>query len=402
MIEKDFYKLLNNANFGYDCRNNLDNCKFEPICDETDEISYIKKYCKPRFEKDISQFVNSELVEAEIEKSFNNEMQKIPASDPFRAAKIQYLNDKRKSDKEAALHHRQKEKKSQKKRTIKSYESRLEEANKDKKIKSIIDFDTQNSHSIKSISIKKNTTIKVTTRFTKGKMLMFSKTSLKNFVYDIIGVFCFPDEDVLELYAQNYIIKCFIYLLYTDTDSCFIKFLFLRDIKSHITENATRELIFKIIMQSKIGPRIDTSDIFFEQFDCRNPSLNIQVGLYEVESIDNPNVVTVALNPKEYFEVFRNKNFNKKHEGVKKATEAIDFESHASRIMDLREYDSIDKKPKQLIQKRFQTKNSHMKLVSGKKLQFVSLNDKRYYFSDGISSLLFGHFLLNEVREKKN
>ena len=27
-IEKDFYKLMNNSNFGYDCRNNLDNCKF--------------------------------------------------------------------------------------------------------------------------------------------------------------------------------------------------------------------------------------------------------------------------------------------------------------------------------------------------------------------------------------
>ena len=26
--EKDFYKLMNNSNFGYDCQNNLDNCKF--------------------------------------------------------------------------------------------------------------------------------------------------------------------------------------------------------------------------------------------------------------------------------------------------------------------------------------------------------------------------------------
>ena len=24
-FEKDFYKLMNNSNFGYDCRNNLDN-----------------------------------------------------------------------------------------------------------------------------------------------------------------------------------------------------------------------------------------------------------------------------------------------------------------------------------------------------------------------------------------
>ena len=30
-IEKDFYKLMNNSNFGYDCRNNLGNCKFFPI-----------------------------------------------------------------------------------------------------------------------------------------------------------------------------------------------------------------------------------------------------------------------------------------------------------------------------------------------------------------------------------
>ena len=40
-IEKDFYKLMNNSNFGYDCRNNLDNCKFVPIFDELKELTYI-------------------------------------------------------------------------------------------------------------------------------------------------------------------------------------------------------------------------------------------------------------------------------------------------------------------------------------------------------------------------
>ena len=43
-VEKDFYKLLNNSNFGYDCRNNLDNCTFIPIFDELQEVSYLKKY----------------------------------------------------------------------------------------------------------------------------------------------------------------------------------------------------------------------------------------------------------------------------------------------------------------------------------------------------------------------
>ena len=33
-FEKDFYKLMINPNFGYDCRDNLDNCQFVPIFDE--------------------------------------------------------------------------------------------------------------------------------------------------------------------------------------------------------------------------------------------------------------------------------------------------------------------------------------------------------------------------------
>ena len=30
-VERDFYKLMNNSNFRYDCRNNVDNCYFHPI-----------------------------------------------------------------------------------------------------------------------------------------------------------------------------------------------------------------------------------------------------------------------------------------------------------------------------------------------------------------------------------
>ena len=37
-VEKDFFKLMNNSNFGYDCKNNLDNCKFVPIFNEFKEI----------------------------------------------------------------------------------------------------------------------------------------------------------------------------------------------------------------------------------------------------------------------------------------------------------------------------------------------------------------------------
>ena len=32
-VEKDFYKLLNNSNFGNDCRNNVGNCNLELLYD---------------------------------------------------------------------------------------------------------------------------------------------------------------------------------------------------------------------------------------------------------------------------------------------------------------------------------------------------------------------------------
>ena len=42
-----------------------------------------------------------------------------------------------------------------------------------------------------------NPNVKVTTRFMKGKMLMFPKTKTISFVYDMINVFCF-----LEVYPK--------------------------------------------------------------------------------------------------------------------------------------------------------------------------------------------------------
>ena len=41
-IEKDFYKLMNNASFGFDYRSNVNNVKFAPITDEISEISYLR------------------------------------------------------------------------------------------------------------------------------------------------------------------------------------------------------------------------------------------------------------------------------------------------------------------------------------------------------------------------
>ena len=43
-LERYFFKLLKNSNFGIDCRNNIDNCILEPLYDDFTEISDIKKF----------------------------------------------------------------------------------------------------------------------------------------------------------------------------------------------------------------------------------------------------------------------------------------------------------------------------------------------------------------------
>ena len=57
VIKKNFFKFMSNANFGFDCRNNTNNVTFEPIIDEINEISYIKKYYSP-FDTKVSGFIN--------------------------------------------------------------------------------------------------------------------------------------------------------------------------------------------------------------------------------------------------------------------------------------------------------------------------------------------------------
>ena len=94
-------------------------------------------------------------------------------------------------------------------------------------MKTIYDFSDQETASIKALSIKTNDKVKIITRFIKGKMLMFSKVSLKSFVYDIIDIFCFPDEEVKEIFDRHKIIKTFVYLILTDTDSCSLQFTFI-------------------------------------------------------------------------------------------------------------------------------------------------------------------------------
>ena len=196
-IEKDFYKLLNNSNFGYDCRNNLDNCQFIPIFDELQEVSYIKKYYN-FFDPAVKSFVTADLIKKDIEQTYLDRLNKIKQDDPHYEATKNAVDNERACDLDALETFQAKKKRIKRKMNLVEYNDYKEAVNTNSKIKSVIEFDNDQTNSIRSLAIETKNDVSVTTRFMKGKMLMFAKTSIQSFNYNIIDVFMFPDSAVQE------------------------------------------------------------------------------------------------------------------------------------------------------------------------------------------------------------
>ena len=191
-IEKDFYKLMNNSNFGYDCRNNLDNCKFVPIFDEFKKVTCIGSYFH-FFDTRISQFVTTNLIKQDIEEKCNDELIKWDKEDRFYPIKLNSFNAERLSNSEAAENFEKKKKKNKKILNLVDFSERKNEALRNQKIKRLIDFDEGYSSSIKSWAVKQSAKVNLTTRFLNGKMLMFSKVLIKGFTIQLTFL-CFQTK----------------------------------------------------------------------------------------------------------------------------------------------------------------------------------------------------------------
>ena len=82
------------------------------------------------------KFVNSNLIEKQIEKTYNEKLIQIKDDNSFKNYKIEYLKTEKKPKwRSSTSIKKKKKKKSHKKRTIQIFETRLGEANKNPKIK---------------------------------------------------------------------------------------------------------------------------------------------------------------------------------------------------------------------------------------------------------------------------
>ena len=131
---------MNKFNFGYNCRNNIDNCQFVPIFDEYREITYINRYYNI-FDKKISSFVMPDILKHKAEEEFNNKLIKLDKEDRLYEIKLQILEADRKNSLESAEIFEKKLKKIKKEKH--DYETRKEEVFQNQQVKSLIDFDDE-------------------------------------------------------------------------------------------------------------------------------------------------------------------------------------------------------------------------------------------------------------------
>ena len=275
----------------------------------------------------------------------------------------QILEADRKSSLGSAEQFEKKLNKNKKRKTLHDYETRKDELFQNQQFKNSIDFDDEYSSSIRSVAIKKSQKINLTTRFLNGKMLMFSKISVKSFVCHLIDASMFPNYETQKIYDKYKINQCYLDQNLTDTDSTSMFFLFICDLQCNLREDKVRDIIFETMLKRKIFDGLDTWADYFEQFNCINQNLKKRVGLFEVENIDKSNIITIALNPKECCEKLNDYSDKKKHKGLKKSTPDMDVDSYSSCLADLTEYYDQFCRPfsKKIQQKRFQIINESMR-----------------------------------------
>ena len=171
-MEINFYKLMNNVNFGYDCRNNFDNCYFAPVIDEVEEIAYVRKH-QSIYEPDISGFFWTDHLQMQINKDFDNKVAKVNRNDGF--------YDSRKNSLDALKSLTNKKRKNHKRDTFKEVDQLVKDLEECGNTKKINEFHPCRTTSIKAIGVKHSNKIDPSTCFSTGKNVNVCKAVFDEF-----------------------------------------------------------------------------------------------------------------------------------------------------------------------------------------------------------------------------
>ena len=153
-MEKKFYKLINSADFGHDCRNKFNNCYFAPVIDEIEEMSYVRKH-HSIYEPDISHFFSTDNLKIQINEDFDNKIPKLDINDDFYESRKNSLEIERTKQLDALKSVKKSKQKNYKRDTFKEVDQLVEDLEKCANTKTIHESHPCRTASIKAIAVKK-------------------------------------------------------------------------------------------------------------------------------------------------------------------------------------------------------------------------------------------------------
>ena len=256
-VEKDFHKLLNNSNFGYDCRKNINSCNLELLYDGVEEVKYIKKYTDIFTNYKLKEFFTGDALKEQIEKEIDEKINEYEVNDEFYDTNEAEMNQLREEELEAIDSVLNKRKRTRLDlrhchvgKEIDTIENEIEASQDLRKNKMLVELNTPEGSAVKHIAVKPQTNVRCTTRFLAGKMLMFAKLSLKSFIYQLAEVFTFPDDIVWAIYDKYQIERVLVYHILTNTDSTAIQFIVISSVDSTFIEPQVRDIIFEVLSKT--------------------------------------------------------------------------------------------------------------------------------------------------------
>lgn len=151
-VVKDFYKLMNNSDFGNDCRNNTDNYSFTALFYENKDLTFAEKY-QIFFDRNISEFVSSELLKRQIQEEFANKLAALDSQGEYyeknslEVQKMKELN--------SVFSMKKSRQKAHTKDLVKDIEEKIREEESDLKTKTRNEYDQCLVCSVKLLPVKK-------------------------------------------------------------------------------------------------------------------------------------------------------------------------------------------------------------------------------------------------------
>ena len=151
-VVKDFYKLMNNSDFGNDCRNNTDNYSFTALFYENKDLTFAEKY-QIFFDRNISEFISSELLKRQIQEEFANKLAALDSQGEYyeknslEVQKMKELN--------SVFSMKKSRQKAHTKDLVKDIEEKIREEESDLKTKTRNEYDQCLVCSVKLLPVKK-------------------------------------------------------------------------------------------------------------------------------------------------------------------------------------------------------------------------------------------------------